>query len=208
MILYVARHGETDWNRAGRYQGRRESSLTEIGRAQAQALASALAERPIGRIISSPLRRCRETAQPLAERLGVPVEIDARAIEIAHGTWEGRLRSDLEREEPLALQRWREEPESVHFDGGESLAEVMARWRAFAKDLGGTDEVLVVTHDVLARLAILDAQRRPLARFWEPRVVNGGYARLRRADGRFELLDECIDTHLGTLEVDTAHQAL
>ena len=126
-MIYVARHGETDWNREGRYQGQRESQLTGTGIAQARALAGALAQRGITRVITSPLARCVETAGPLAQRLGIPFETDPDLIEIAHGTWEGRLRASIEREDPQAMRTWREHPEQVQFEGGESLAQVDAR---------------------------------------------------------------------------------
>lgn len=208
MTIYVARHGETDWNREGRYQGQRESHLTQTGRQQAEALANALGKAPISRVISSPLARCVDTAAPLAARLGVDVEIDPLLIEIAHGTWEGRLREDLEREDPDVMRAWREAPERVHFDGGESLEDVMKRWRAFAAKVGGNDGVAVVTHDVLVRLALLNAQERPLSQLWEPQVRNGAYARFAVDRGVWRVLDACVDEHLGDLLVDTARQAL
>lgn len=209
MILYVVRHGETDWNREGRYQGQRESHLTATGRAQAQALADALAGASISRVITSPLARCVDTAAPLAARLGVNVEVDSRLIEIAHGTWEGRLRAEIERDDPQRMRAWRESPERVQFDGGESLEDVVARWRAFAAELDGENNIAVVTHDVLVRLALLDAARRSLSELWKPRVVNGGYARLAvEKNHKLRVLDECIDDHLGALLVDTAGQAL
>jgi broad specificity phosphatase PhoE len=206
-VLYVARHGETDWNREGRYQGQRESQLTDIGTAQAHALAEALAPERITRVIASPLARCLDTARPLAQRLKVALESDAALIEIAHGTWEGRLRSAIERDEPAAIQMWRDQPERVHFEGGESLAQVDDRWRAFVRRLGDADGVAIVTHDVIVRLAILSSTGAPLSELWKPRVVNGGYA-VFRGGGSWELLDACVDTHLGTLTVDTASQAL
>ena len=208
MIVYVARHGETDWNRAGRYQGQRESTLTEIGRAQAAALGAALAERPISRIISSPLRRCSETAEAVARFHGATVEADARLLEIAHGKWEGRLRDDIAREDTERMRRWRENPETVQFEGGESLVDVERRWRAFAESLNGKNEAVLVTHDVLVRLAILHATAEPLSRFWDPRVVNGGYARFSVENGAWQLLDECVDKHLAGLLVDPMQQAL
>jgi len=206
-MIYVARHGETDWNREGRYQGRRESSLTETGMAQARALAVALAEHPVTRVIASPLARCVETARPLAQRLGLEVEIDGDLIEIAHGTWEGRLRGSIEREEPAEMRTWREHPDRIHFSGGESLSQVNDRWLAFAERLGDADDVAIVTHDVVVRVAILDGTGAPLAELWKPRVVNGAYA-VFRGHGSWELLDVCIDAHLGALTVDTASQAL
>jgi len=208
VILYVARHGETTWNREGRYQGQRESELTPTGGEQAQALARALSERPLAGIFSSPLARCRDTAQALADAVGIPLRRDARLIEIAHGSWEGRLREAIEREDPALFERWRTQPDRVSFPGGECLADVSARWQAFTASLHGDGEMAIVTHDVLVRLAILAASGRGLERFWEPRVVNGGFARLELRGGRWLLLDECIDAHLAGILVDTSHQAL
>lgn len=206
-MIYVARHGETDWNREGRYQGRRDSHLTPTGTAQARALAAALAKERITRVIASPLARCVESARPLAEAHGVVIETDPDLIEIAHGTWEGRLRAEVERDDEQTMRLWREHPHLVQFDGGESLHDVEHRWQAFARRLGDADDVAIVTHDVIVRCAILGAMRRPLAHLWDARVRNGAYARFR-GGGSWELLDACVDAHLGDLLVDTATQAL
>lgn len=208
MIVYVARHGETDWNVAGRYQGRRESSLTRLGRAQAHALAQALAACDLRRVCSSPLRRCIDTAEAVGQAHSLPVETDARLLEIAHGTWEGQLRATLERDDAETMRRWRERPDTVTFDGGESLADVAVRWREFAASLTGNNDAVVVTHDVLVRIALLTATGSPLAMLWEPRVVNGGYARFAVEGGAWSVLDECCDAHLGALLVDPNTQAL
>jgi probable phosphoglycerate mutase len=205
--IWIARHGETDWNRDGRYQGQLESTLTERGRAQAAALATALRESGARRVISSPLSRCVQTAQPVADALGVALETSPLLIEIAHGTWEGRLREEVEREDPEQFAAWRSAPESVHFAGGERLSDVAQRWNAFASSLVEMPTI-VVTHDVLVRLAILIAQQRPLAQLWSPRVVNGGFATCEIAGGEWTLIDECSDAHLGALVADTSGQAL
>jgi phosphoserine phosphatase len=206
-VIILARHGETDWNREGRYQGRRESALTDTGRAQAQALARTLRDRSIARIVSSPLLRCLETARPLADSHGLQLETDERLVEIAHGDWEGRLRAEIADDDSEMYQAWREHPDRVHFRGGESLLDVLARWRAFARTMPAHETTLVVTHDVLVRLAILDTTNRSVAQLWEPRVVNGGYA-VFAAGPQWRLIEECVDAHLGDLRVDPAAQAL
>lgn len=208
MNVYMVRHGETDWNRAGRYQGQRESSLTEIGILQAEALGRAFSVLQVKRVISSPLRRCTETALPVACGHGLPLETDARLLEIAHGNWEGRLRNEIERDDPQTMRQWREAPQTVHFEGGESLADVRSRWKAFANGLVGKDDVVLVTHDVLVRLAILDATGGSLAMLWEAQVRNGAYARFAVDAGSWKLLDECCDVHLDGLRVDPTFQAL
>ncbi len=110
MKLYIARHAETTWNLAGRYQGRRESALSARGIQQGFALAEAFAHAdpaPV-RIIASPMQRTRATATFVAERLNVPLETDDALIEIAHGTWEGRLRDEIAANDPARYTTWRE----------------------------------------------------------------------------------------------------
>ena len=208
MNVYIARHGETDWNREGRYQGRRESNLTPLGLSQASALAGALANESIDRIIASPLRRCVGTAWPLTQQLRIPMETDPRTIEISHGDWEGRLRNDIEREDGTTFRLWQLQPQDVTFHNGESLEDVRRRWRAFAASLLASQNTVVVTHDVLVRIAILDAAGRGLDAFWQPRVVNGGFAHFRNEGGAWHLVDECVDSHLVGMLVDTSNQAL
>jgi phosphoserine phosphatase len=208
MRVYVARHGETTWNLAGRYQGRLESELSELGKRQALALAEAAARAGIGRVVSSPLVRCVETARPAAERAGVPLETDARLTEIAHGTWEGRLRGELAANDPIRYRAWREDPAHVAFENGETVADVRARWRDFASSFSPQTPALVVTHDAVVRVALLDATARELGDFWRARVENGAYAVFDVAGGRWTLVDECVADHLGALRASTEGQAL
>lgn len=206
--VYVARHGETDWNRDGRYQGRLESSLTHKGERQAEALALALSSAGVRRVISSPLLRCVRTAQALARRLGVPVDTDERLVEISHGTWEGRLREDVERNDPATLAQWRSSPHTVRFERGESLDDVAARWRTFAQAFDTASDTAIITHDVLVRLAVLAAGDRALADFWKPSVENGGYAVFEVAGQRWTLIEECRRDHLEGIAADSSRQAL
>jgi broad specificity phosphatase PhoE len=176
--VYVARHGETTWNLAGRYQGRRESGLTALGVRQGFALADAFARNAprIERIIASPLLRCSATAKFVADRLNLPLEHDDRLLEIAHGTWEGRLRDEIAAEDAERFRRWKELPADVGFEGGETLVEVCARWQRFAASFDAARPTLVVTHDAIVRVAILAAQERSLDELWRVSVENAGFA--------------------------------
>ena len=102
---------------------------TASGFALAEAFAHA-DPAPV-RIIASPMQRTRATATFVAERLNVPLETDDALIEIAHGTWEGRLRDEIAANDPTRYTTWRERPAEVAFEEGESLADVAARWSRF-----------------------------------------------------------------------------
>ncbi|HEY0396583.1 MAG TPA: histidine phosphatase family protein [Candidatus Elarobacter sp.] len=208
MRVYVARHGETTWNAAGRYQGRLESELSALGARQAEALADAMAALNVRRTISSPLKRCVETAQPSAARANVAVETDERLIEIAHGTWEGRLRDEIAANDPERYRAWRHDPAHVRFVQGESIGDVLERWRGFARAFRPDAPALVVTHDAVVRVALLDAARRELDAFWEARVENGAYAEFDVTTAGWSLLRENVAGHLGALRASIEGQAL
>jgi broad specificity phosphatase PhoE len=206
--VYLARHGETTWNVAGRYQGRRESELTALGTAQAAALAAAMRAAKVGRVIASPMLRTTASARPAAAALGVALETDARLIEIAHGTWEGRLRDEIAAADGARYALWRRDPGRAAFPGGETLAQVRERWRGFARSFASEVPALVVTHDAVVRVALLDALGLGLDAFWNVEVENGAYALFEVADGRWTLREQCVRGHLGPLRAALESQAL
>ena len=95
--LILVRHGETDWNAAGRLQGHTDRPLNEYGRSQAQALADRLAGDGIDAVYASDLARARETADIVAARLGLPVAVDTDLRERDWGNWEGLTAAERER---------------------------------------------------------------------------------------------------------------
>jgi phosphoserine phosphatase len=214
-MIYVARHGETTWNAAGRYQGRLESELSSLGLAQAAALAQYFGARleagdtVPARIISSPLARCLATAEPVADKLHVPIDLDERLTEIAHGTWEGRYRPEIQANDEHRFWMWKNDPAHVTFEDGESLVQVMARWREFSALLEAEEhDVLVVTHDVVCRCALLYAMGRSLEDLWKVRVENGAFSRIElRTDGE-RVIEECHTEHLAGIRASLEDQAL
>jgi broad specificity phosphatase PhoE len=214
-MIWLARHAETTWNLAGRYQGRLESMLSGMGMHQSFALATYFTERLAcgeivpARVVSSPLLRCAVTARATAERLDLDVDIDERLIEIAHGTWDGRYRDELAANDPERYRTWRERPAEATFDGGESLRDVLARWRAFAADLArDVRPTLVLTHDAVVRCALVDLQGKGLEDFWNVRVANAAFATIARRDGQLVLEEPYCADHLRGIEADVATQAL
>lgn len=210
MRLYLARHAETTWNLAGRYQGRRESALSGRGIRQGAALANAFAHATprVERIIASPLLRTRATALFVGERLNVTVETDDALVEIEHGTWNGRMRDEIAANDPLLYRIWRERPAEVAFVDGEALTDVLARWQRFRTGFAPTVPTLIVTHDAVVRVALCDIMGRPLADFWKTQVENAGYAVIDIVDGTWTLLEESISEHLADLRAPIAEQAL
>jgi broad specificity phosphatase PhoE len=211
----VARHGETTWNLAGRYQGRLESALSALGVRQATALADYFftrlgnGESVPARAISSPLLRCTATARLCTQRLGIELDTDERLIEIAHGTWEGRYREELERDDASRYRAWRDDPADVAFEGGETLSDVLRRWRSFAVELAQSREhTLVVTHDAVVRCALLEGTGRDLRDFWNTHVENAAFARFAADGSELVLEAECETEHLTGLRADVAGQAL
>lgn len=156
-MIYLCRHGQTEFNRDGRFQGRTESDLTALGRAQARAMGELLADL-IGRdpssdwrIVASPLRRARATAQAIAERTGLTVTFDDRLLEIDVGEWSGRLREDIRRDDPelFATYEW-----AFRAPGGETFEDVAGRVAGWLAEQAPEPErrLIVVSHGVAGRL--------------------------------------------------------
>jgi len=133
--LILIRHGETDWNVQGRYQGQEDPPLNRRGRDQALRLAETLSGIPMDVLYSSPLARARETAQPLKERFKVPLHFETRLMEIHLGEWGGRLSAEVAVQDPDRHLRWEADAWSVTPPGGESLFEVRERVHAAADEI-------------------------------------------------------------------------
>ncbi len=125
--LYLIRHGETDWNVEGRWQGQADVPLNAKGREQAAHIACTLAEVGLKAIYSSDLTRARETAQALAESTGVTLHYDPRLREIHQGEWQGMLVTEIQARYGEAFQRRLENPLAVAPPGGETVEQVRNR---------------------------------------------------------------------------------
>jgi broad specificity phosphatase PhoE len=145
--LLLARHGETDWNRARRWQGFADRPLTERGKSQARALAERLADIALDAAYSSDLRRARETAEAVAEAQGLEVIQLPELREVDVGSWEGLTRDEAEERFPEGFQRWRDG--GTGWDDGETYGEmsrrVLAALDRIAREREG-GRVLIVTH--------------------------------------------------------------
>ena len=207
MRLLLIRHGETTWNRDGRYQGHSDPPLTVHGEWQAQALAERLAAVEVASIVASPLMRAQATAQIIAARLGLPVATDHRLMELAYGEWEGLQQAEVKQRWPELLRLWKRTPNQVTFPGGESLSDMRHRVRSF---LGHTAEqsgtILAITHDGVARLAVLEARGEPLSAFRDVRIENASITTCTWQDGRLVIADINDVAHLLDLPSDSSRK--
>jgi probable phosphoglycerate mutase len=171
MKIILARHGETPWNAAGRYQGQIDIPLSETGEAQARKLGERLHGVTISRAVSSQLSRARTTAElALGESRKGMLQIDDRLQEIAHGQWEGLLAQEIAEQDPDTFKAWRDAPQTVQMPDGESLQQVLDRaWSGFSaacEGLGDDDTLLVVAHDAVNRVLLCKILGLGLDRLW------------------------------------------
>ena len=158
VTLYFVRHGETDWNRAQRYQGRQDIPLNATGRSQASRNGLVLAEM-LGRgsaaldYVASPLLRARETMEIVRQEMVLAPDryrIDDRLAEIHYGHWEGQLWGELPRTDPEGYAARQADPWSWQPIGGESyhmLSDRVARWLAEVRR-----DAVVVSHGGVSRV--------------------------------------------------------
>ena len=174
-MIVLARHGETTWNRERRFQGRLDVELNDTGREQARELARLAAGRGFAALYSSPLVRARETADIVGAELGLEVRVDDRLQESFAGDWQGRLKPELEREQPEAWAAFVAGGPEVRFPGGESLCEQQERVVAALVDITqrGDLPALVVCHRGVIRCALAHTHKRGLGTYHEWQVPNG-----------------------------------
>jgi alpha-ribazole phosphatase len=167
--LLLVRHGETDWNREGRYQGQTDTPLNEAGRAQAAQLAARLAGEALDVIYSSDLKRACETAQVIAAPHGLDVQPTPQLREVAFGVLEGLTYDEAKTQYPQALDAWHADPDRPP-PGGEALSRVAARVQDFLDRLAAGQPALVVGHGGPLRVLLCLVMGLPAARHWQFRL--------------------------------------
>ncbi|HUF37950.1 MAG TPA: histidine phosphatase family protein [Anaerolineales bacterium] len=159
--LYLIRHGETDWNVEGRYQGQADPPLNARGVAQSGELVEALRGERLDALCSSPLDRAAATARILSQALGIPFTTDDRFMEIHQGDWQTRLRAEIESLYPDEFRLWEQRPWETRPPGGETLQQVRDRVHAGADDLVARHPVSrigLVTHRIPIALLMMRYQ--------------------------------------------------
>ena len=177
-LVYLVRHGLTDWNSVGRYQGQTDIPLNVIGLSQAEAASEWLAQQPVvfSTVYTSDLKRASQTAQVIGGKLGLSPIPEATLREISCGHWEGLTRAEIAAQFPEEQARWQANRYSYSMPGGENIPAVQARlsafyWEVVERHRG--DTVIIVTHG-MALLALAAALRGVhIAEYWRSKIFIG-----------------------------------
>jgi 2,3-bisphosphoglycerate-dependent phosphoglycerate mutase len=184
-VVTLSRHGQTPWHAENRYCGSSDVGLTAVGEQQATRLAEwAVAARPDA-VVSSPMRRCRETAAPATAAIGAaePVVVD-ELREVHFGIAEARTLDEVEADHPGTVAAFRSDPVRHAFPGSEPPADAARRVAAVLRGLAAAhpgDHLLVVAHNTALRLTLCLLLGIDLSHYRRvfPRIDNGALTRLR-----------------------------
>jgi len=193
--IYLVRHGQTEWNRTHRFQGRSDIPLDAEGRAQVRRTADALKDVPFDAIYASPLSRAIETAEIIRiHHSGIPIAEEQGFIEMELGDFDGMASSEWMTDYADFMRAWRDNPGGVRMPGagGECLEEVQERAMAAldriteARPNGST--LLVCSHNFVVLSILCKAKGIPLDSFRQLKQDTAAYSVICRRDDRYSLV--------------------
>jgi probable phosphoglycerate mutase len=201
--LILIRHGETDWNRALRFQGQTDVPLNAVGLAQAERIAVRLGAEAVDRIVSSDLDRAMRTALPAAALLGLPVAAEPGLREQCFGYAEGRTGAEIRADRPEAWGQWVAFHADGAFPGGESTRQFHARTVDTVRRLAAAhagENLLLFTHGGVLDMVFRAARALSLDGPRLAEIPNAGFNRIRvAAGGAIEILAWADTAHLDGL---------
>ncbi len=170
--LWLVRHGQTDWNLTGRWQGQAPYApgLNDAGRGQAIALRDELKDIRFSAIYSSDLFRSVQTSNLLAETLGMTVTLEPRLREMNLGAWEGMLAEEIKAKYPKELEERARDPFHTRAPDGESPREVAERVLTAVDEIAGrhpNGNILIVAHGLSLAVILCHAQGLPMDQVYE-----------------------------------------
>ncbi len=210
--VILVRHGETAWNKAGKFQGRLDIDLNDIGRNQAKLLARALSDIHIDAIYSSPLSRSFATASEIAGYHSLKVIPADEFNEIDHGSWEGMHLDAVIDQHGALYETWLNEPHLAKMPGGEGLDDISDRAvRRLGDILEQTpdgDTILIAAHDATNKVLLCHALGLDNSHFWQLKQGNASISIIEfdSNEWRLTLLNDTC--HLGGVLDNTTTGAL
>jgi len=187
--LYLVRHGETDWNLQGRWQGQADVALNDHGRQQAQQSAVKLAAIPLEAIYSSDLSRAAETARAIGRVNPAPLVLEPRLREIHQGEWQGLLVGEIQASYADAYQQRLPHPLMMAAPGGETTQQVRDRALAAVGDLLAAyprGNVAVVSHGFTLAVLLTHFRKIPFEKVWDQVPHNAEIIELEVAPGQVD----------------------
>ena len=195
--IIIIRHGETEWNKTGRFQGHSDVPLSAEGRAQAAALGRNLALDHVDAIYASDLTRAMETAAPLAKRFGLEVISDPLLRELNFGAWEGRHFNDVNAENPNAMKNFYTDPEQADIPESEPFPEFQRRVAGRVREIVAQERgkrIVVVSHGASIRILLADILAMPIRSIWHISQLNTAVNKIRFEDDEFAIVTLMNDT--------------
>jgi broad specificity phosphatase PhoE len=188
ICIFLVRHGQTDWNKKQRFQGRMDIPLNDVGRAQAQALALALKVKKLTAIYSSPLKRALETARSIkAYHPTTPVIEESGLAEMDLGEFDGMEAQQWVERYPDYYALWKEKPSVIKMPKGESLKEVQARalktLETICKRYKPGSQLVFISHNFVIVTLLCHACGKPLDLFRELRQETAALNTLYKQGG-------------------------
>jgi len=168
--LYLARHGQTEWNVEHRFQGRLDSPLTELGVRQAEWLRDAMAGVNLDLAYASPSPRASRTARIVVGAREMEIRECEAFMELNVGVWEGRTQDEAKSLDPLAYDRFWKDPDEFRVEEGETYAQAAERSVGKLEEILAAhagSSILLVTHTVALKLIMAHFEKRPLHRLWD-----------------------------------------
>ena len=192
ITLYLVRHGETEWNKSGRYQGSTDVALSDMGMAQAEKVASYFKDIPLDGVITSPLQRARITAEGIAKSHGMELEIVPALQELCFGDWEGKTFSEIDQLWPGMISEMYHHPDQLRLPHGESFLDCPVRTMTFMKELlsrGDHKSYAIVSHGAALRTVICAMIDIPLSCSWNMGLSNASVTEIRHFVGENNMKD-------------------
>jgi probable phosphoglycerate mutase len=214
--IFLIRHGETNWNKEGRFQGQIDIPLNENGKDQARKTFEYLRNISFNKAFSSSMHRPYETAQIILQNnKDLKIQKIDSLVEISHGLWEGKLEAEIREKWPVLLKDWHDKPEEVIMPEGESIKDVSERCvKAFDKlclSQEANDLSLLVAHDAVNKTLICNILGINYSNIWMIKQGNGGITiiDLFNDPSKPPVISALnITTHLGGIFDSTASGAL
>jgi len=177
--IILVRHGETDWNKEGRFQGQIDIPLNEQGKGQAKKANQYLKDIKFTKAFSSSMLRPYQTAEIiLGKENNLKIERIDKLVEISHGLWEGKLEEEIEQKWPKMIKDWHKEPQKVIMPEGESIKQVSDRsinaWYNILEKQDKNDITLVVAHDAVNKTLLCHILGLDYSNIWMIKQGNGG----------------------------------